>query len=96
MPLRMRERSRTRKNYFPGLFFTALHRAFAALRAWSLSTCLDSFAALALPPFNPPSFPSATAAGFLAAVLERLGIPTLCRIPSNDARAKLRRTTPSD
>jgi hypothetical protein len=39
-------------------------RAFAARWAISVRSCGVSFAALAMPPFMPPSFPSATAAGF--------------------------------
>jgi hypothetical protein len=42
----------------------AFQREFAALRADSLRSLAVSFFALALPPFNPPSLPSATAAGF--------------------------------
>jgi hypothetical protein len=39
-------------------------RALAACWAISLRLSGDNFVALALPPFNPPSLPSATAAGF--------------------------------
>jgi len=45
-----------------------LHLAVAALDAISLSLFLLSFLALAFPPFNPPSLPSATAAGFFSGV----------------------------
>ncbi|MGD0209793.1 MAG: hypothetical protein ABSC14_02290 [Desulfomonilia bacterium] len=40
------------------------HLAFAAFSAISLRFFGDSFSALALPPFNPPKRPNATAAGF--------------------------------
>jgi hypothetical protein len=43
------------------------HRAFAAFFAMALRLRGDSAAALAAPPFAPPSFPNATAAGFLPA-----------------------------
>ena len=41
------------------------HLDFAALRAISERVFLESFFALAGPPFNPPRRPRATAAGFL-------------------------------
>ena len=40
------------------------HLACAAFCAISLRFLADSFAALALPPFSPPSLPNSTAAGF--------------------------------
>jgi hypothetical protein len=40
------------------------HRAFAARSAISILRSRESFAALARPPFRPPSLPRATAAGF--------------------------------
>lgn len=43
-----------------------VHRAAAAFRAISARRSLDSFFARAGPPFIPPSFPRATAAGFLS------------------------------
>ena len=57
----MRDRSRIFNNIFYGFFD---HRASAALRALALRCADVNFAASALPPFNPPSRPSATAAGF--------------------------------
>jgi hypothetical protein len=50
------------------------HRLAAALRAISLRLRADKALARALPPFNPPSLPSITAAGFLSPV-ERATIP---------------------
>lgn len=44
-----------------------LQRALAAFRADSFRCSGVSLLALALPPFNPPSLPRATAAGFLEA-----------------------------
>jgi hypothetical protein len=43
-------------------------RAFAAFLAIIFLLLGESFAARALPPLNPPSFPSATAAGFFSLV----------------------------
>ena len=43
------------------------HLEIAALRAIAARRRAESRAALALPPFNPPNLPSATAAGFLEA-----------------------------
>lgn len=51
-------------DYFAGDF----QRFLAALRAMDLRFAEDSFAARALPPFNPPSLPSATALGFFPCV----------------------------
>jgi hypothetical protein len=45
------------------LIFLA-HRAFAAFAAIRFLAAAESFSARALPPFNPPSRPRATAAGF--------------------------------
>jgi hypothetical protein len=45
------------------------HRALAALRADSDLSSLVIFAARALPPLLPPSFPNATAAGFFSSVM---------------------------
>ena len=45
--------------------FFQLHLAFAARRAERLLALLLIFLALAFPPFAPPSFPKATAWGFL-------------------------------
>ena len=58
----MRDRSRIVKIFFH--FFCFDHRARAALRALSRRCSAVSFLALAFPPFNPPSRPSATAAAF--------------------------------
>ena len=49
------------------------HLVLAALRAISLRFFEDSFLALAGPPFNPPSLPRATAAGFFSLVGVRVG-----------------------
>ena len=57
--------------------FTRFQRANTAFRAISLLRLAESFAARALPPLSPPSFPNATAAGFfpsLVVLLERLGM----------------------
>lgn len=43
------------------------HLALAAFRAICFRLLAESLPALALPPFNPPSRPSATAAGFFSA-----------------------------
>jgi hypothetical protein len=51
-------------DYFAGVF----QRFLAAFRAMDLRLAGDSFAARALPPFNPPSLPSATALGFFSCV----------------------------
>jgi len=45
------------------------HRASAARLALAFRCADVSFAASALPPFNPPNLPSATAAGFLIVFL---------------------------
>jgi len=70
----MRERSRIvnliSQEFLRGLF----QRAKAALRALSFRCFADNFCARALPPFKPPSLPSATAAGFFF-VLELSGMP---------------------
>ena len=58
----MRDRSRIGKNYLQDFFPD--QRATAALRALSCRCFAVSFRALALPPFSPPSRPSATAAAF--------------------------------
>jgi hypothetical protein len=42
------------------------HLVFAAFWAISLRRLAESFFALALPPFNPPNLPRATAAGFFS------------------------------
>src|SRR5271157_1549391 len=47
-----------------GVGFSFSHRARAALLAISRSRSGLNFSALALPPFFPPNFPKATAAGF--------------------------------
>jgi hypothetical protein len=60
-------RSNGRQPGTPTLVLQALpfpHRFSAALRAISLRRFGESAAALAFPPFDPPSFPRATAAGF--------------------------------
>ncbi|HEY5345513.1 MAG TPA: hypothetical protein VIK62_04130 [Verrucomicrobiae bacterium] len=49
-------------NYFSARYF--FHRALMALRAISFLRFAESFLARALPPFEAPSLPSATAAGF--------------------------------
>jgi hypothetical protein len=46
-----------------------LHLTLAAVCAICLRRLFEREAALALPPFNPPSLPNATAAGFLAGVV---------------------------
>lgn len=49
------------------VFFLAFcQRAAAALRAMLRLLAAESAAALAFPPFRPPSFPNATAAGFFS------------------------------
>jgi hypothetical protein len=50
------------KNHFSALYF--FQRAKTALRAISDLRFAESFLARALPPFEAPSLPSATAAGF--------------------------------
>ena len=63
-------------NHF-SIFFP--HLAFAAFFAAALRCFGVSFSARALPPFNPPSRPSATAAGFLPASLSSRGAsPVSC------------------
>jgi hypothetical protein len=57
-------------------YFSLFQRAFAACRAISALFIGESFAALATPPFKPPSLPSTTAAGFFSA----LG-STACTLP---------------
>jgi hypothetical protein len=59
----MRDRSRIFKD-IRDYFLFGDHRACAALRALDLRCAGVSLFARALPPFNPPSRPSATAAGF--------------------------------
>jgi dolichol kinase len=49
-------------------------RDVAAFLAISCLFCGESFAALAGPPFAPPSFPKATAAGFFGGLGVRTGI----------------------
>jgi len=51
-------------DYFAGDF----QRFLAALRAMDLRLAGESFAAGALPPFDPPSLPRATALGFFSCV----------------------------
>src|SRR5258708_6144303 len=66
MPMRFSvlHRSSMFKNFFH-FFLTAFdQRAVAALLAIVFRSSAESFAARALPPFNPPSLPSATAAAF--------------------------------
>ena len=58
-------------------YFLLFQRAKTALRAISVLRLAESFAARALPPFWPPSFPKATAAGFFflpVEFIERLGM----------------------
>ena len=50
----------------------------AALRAISLRFFAERLAALALPPFKPPSLPSATAAGFLVGAGDGAACPVDC------------------
>jgi len=64
----MRDRSRTINDIF-SLYIFFDHRASAARRALAFRCAGVSFAASALPPFNPPNRPSATAAGFLIVFL---------------------------
>lgn len=47
-------------------FETFFQRELAAFRAMSFLRFLDSFFARATPPFNPPSLPRLTAAGFFS------------------------------
>jgi hypothetical protein len=49
-------------------FFAFAHLASAALRALTLRCSGVSLAALFLPPFEPPIFPSATAFGFFSRI----------------------------
>jgi hypothetical protein len=63
----MLERSSIIKKLFWGVYLTSAHLDLAAFRAIALRLFGDSFSARAFPPFNPPSFPSATAAGFFRA-----------------------------
>jgi hypothetical protein len=52
------------------------HRVFAAFLAMAIRSDLVSASARAAPPLAPPSFPSATAAGFLPASLSGSGDPS--------------------
>jgi hypothetical protein len=63
----MLERSSNVKQEMKEVYFL-FHLFAAALRAISFRFRADNEAALALPPFNPPSRPKATAAGFLPPV----------------------------
>jgi hypothetical protein len=53
-------------------------RALAAETAISLRFFAERLAALALPPFKPPSLPNATAAGFLAGAGDGAACPVDC------------------
>jgi hypothetical protein len=55
-----------------------LQRVNAAFLAISRRFSSESFLALALPPFKPPSLPSATAAGFLAGAGDGAACPVDC------------------
>ena len=52
------------------------HRDFAAFFAIAFRFAGESASALAFPPLAPPSFPRATAAGFLPAFLSSNGEPS--------------------
>jgi hypothetical protein len=60
----MRDRSRIVNNLYHAFLSFLAHRAAAAFRALRVRCSAVSFRALALPPFNPPSRPNATAAAF--------------------------------
>jgi hypothetical protein len=60
------------KNVFADHFF---HRVLAAFLAIADRFCGDSAAALAAPPFNPPSFPKAAAVGLFAGGAGSSGSP---------------------
>jgi len=65
------------------LYFSLFQRALTALRAISDLRFGESFAARALPPLRPPSFPKATAAGFFSfstLLFERLVICEVYKI----------------
>lgn len=59
-------------------FFLVNHRAFAAALAICFRLLADKLFALALPPFNPPSLPNATAAGFFSGAAETGVCPMDC------------------
>jgi len=54
------------------------HRFLAAFFAIAFRLAAESLAALAFPPFAPPSLPSATAAGFLPTFGSSSGFPSVC------------------
>jgi hypothetical protein len=53
-------------------------RVCAAFLAMALRLAGESASALAFPPLVPPSFPSATAAGFFPAFGSSSGVPSKC------------------
>jgi hypothetical protein len=57
-------------------FFAFAHLATAALRALALRSSGVSFAALFLPPFEPPILPNATAFGFFSRIQSYMLTPT--------------------
>jgi hypothetical protein len=54
------------KFYGNDFLMAGFHRAFAALRAIATFRRLDNLWARIVPPFDPPSLPRATAAGFFS------------------------------
>ena len=89
----MRAKSGSVKLYF----LVASHRAFAAFLAIAFRLAGVSDAALALPPFNPPMRPRATAAGFFSgcgdsfarlSMLERLGMGRILAYPATKLQLK--------
>jgi hypothetical protein len=76
------------KAYFLRFLFADFQRVCAAFLPCSLSALADNFAARALPPFEAPNNPSATAAGFF------FGLPTRLRMVY--LRAFVRTKQPKD
>ncbi len=66
---------------YPGLF--PAQRVFAAFLAMDERRAAVNDAALALPPFTPPSRPSATAAGFLPSGSADTGVRSTVRSTMN-------------
>src|SRR5271157_4643843 len=64
------------------------HLAIAAFLAMAFRSADDNFAALALPPFLPPSLPKATEMRFFPASGSSSGVPSIC---SPIARSTTRR-----
>lgn len=64
-----------KRNFYLAVLFGLFHLARAASVAIFLLADAESFLALALPPFNPPSRPRATAAGFFCGFSTGMGCP---------------------